>query len=58
MTNDRLIQEYLRKGGKITRIPSENIKRHSPWTKSHELGGRWGLYNVGGKWRQAALRNA
>ena len=52
------IAEFLANGGVIKIIKSRKVRKHSLRSKSHQKGGRWSSYNVGGNAKIAARRRA
>ena len=52
------LDAFLKVGGEITKIKSKKVRKHSLRSKSHQMGGRWSSYNVGGAHRVAAKRKA
>ena len=57
-TNAVLADAWVKAGGEITKIAAKKMPRHSLRTKSHQKGGRWSSYNVGGNAKIAAMRKA
>jgi hypothetical protein len=55
---DTAVAEYLASGGTITMVPAKKVRKHSNYTKSHQFGGRFSQYNVGGKNRLRAARKS
>ena len=56
--NQKAIDEWLAEGNEITVIPSKFETRTAARTKSHQMGGRWSSYNVGGNAKTAAKRRS
>jgi len=56
--HQKAIDEWLAEGNEITVIPSKFPANHTARTKSHQMGGRWSSYNVGGNAKVAAKRRA
>ena len=57
-TNAALVDAWVKAGGEVTKIKSRRIRKHSLRSKSHQMGGRFSRYNVGGKNRLAAERKS
>ena len=57
-TNAALADAWVKAGGEITKIAAKKMPKHSLRTKSHQKGGRWSSYNVGGNAKIAAMRKA
>ena len=57
-TNAALVDAWVKAGGEITKIKSRRIRKHSLRSKSHQMGGRFSRYNVGGNNRLAAAQRA
>ena len=53
-----LADAWVKAGGEITKIKARKVRKHSLRSKSHQMGGRWSSYNVGGAHRVAAERKA
>ena len=53
-----LAEAWVKAGGEVTKIAAKKMPRHSLRTKSHQKGGRWGAYTVGGNVRIAAMRKS
>ena len=53
-----LVDAWVDAGGEVTKIKSRKIRKHSLRSKSHQMGGRYSRYNVGGKNRLAAERKS
>ena len=53
-----LADAWVKAGGEITKIKARKVRQHSLRSKSHQMGGRFSRYNVGGKNRLAAERKA
>ena len=53
-----LVDAWVDAGGEVTKIKSRKIRKHSLRTKSHQMGGKYSRYNVGGKNRLAVARRA
>ena len=58
MNSNKLLAAYLADGGEITIVPSKKVRKHTAYTKSHDHGGRFSQYNVGGKNRLRASRKS
>ena len=43
------IDAFLAKGGEIKQIKSKAVRKHSPRSKSHQMGGKHSRYNMGGR---------
>ena len=55
---DSAVAEYLADGGSITVVPTKKYRKHTSRTKSHNMGGKYSSYNVGGKNRLRAARKS
>ena len=55
---DAAVAAYLADGGSITLVPAKKFRSHTPRTKSHNMGGRYSRYNVGGNNRIRASRKS
>ena len=55
-TNAALVDAWVKAGGEITKIKARKVRMHSLRSKSHQMGGRFSRYNVGGNYRIAAAR--
>ncbi len=55
---DSAVAEYLADGGSITVVPAKKFRSHTSRTKSHNRGGRYSRYNVGGNNRIRAARKS
>ena len=53
-----LVDAWVDAGGEVTKIKSRKIRKHSLRSKSHQMGGRFSRYNVGGNNRLAAAQRA
>ena len=53
-----LVDAWVDAGGEVTKIKSKRVRKHTLRTKSHQLGGKYSRYNVGGKNRLAVARRA
>ena len=53
-----LVDAWVDAGGEVTKIKSRKVRKHSLRSKSHQMGGRFSRYNVGGKNRLAADRKS
>ena len=53
-----LVDAWVDAGGEVTKIKSRKVRKHSLRSKSHQMGGRYSRYNVGGKNRLAAERKS
>ena len=53
-----LVDAWVKAGGEVTKIKSRRIRKHSLRSKSHQMGGRFSRYNVGGNNRIAAAQRA
>ena len=53
-----LVDAWVKAGGEVTKIKSRRIRKHSLRSKSHQMGGRFSRYNVGGNNRLAAAQRA
>ena len=51
-----LVDAWVDAGGEVTKIKSRKVRKHSLRSKSHQLGGKYSRYNVGGKNRLAVAR--
>jgi hypothetical protein len=52
------IAKYLSDGGTITMVPTKKYRKHTSRTKSHNMGGKYSSYNVGGNNRLRAARKS
>ena len=57
-TNAALVDAWVKAGGEITKIKARKVRMHSLRSKSHQMGGKYSRYNVGGKNRLAVARRA
>ena len=55
-TNAALVDAWVKAGGEITTIKARKVRMHSLRSKSHQFGGKYSRYNVGGKNRLAVAR--
>ena len=55
---DEEMKKFLKDGGEIKVIKPRKVRKHSLRSKSHQKGGRWSSYNVGGNAKIAAMRKA
>ena len=53
-----LADAWVNAGGEITKIKARKIRKHSLRSKSHQMGGRFSRYNVGGNNRIAAAQRS
>ena len=53
-----LVDAWVDAGGEVTKIKSRKVRKHSLRSKSHQMGGRFSRYNVGGNNRVAADRKS
>ena len=53
-----LVSAWVDAGGEVTKIKSRKVRKHSLRSKSHQMGGKYSRYNVGGKNRLAVARRA
>ena len=51
-----LVDAWVKAGGEPTKIKARKVRSHSLRSKSHQLGGKYSRYNVGGKNRLAVAR--
>ena len=55
-TNAALVDAWVKAGGEVTKIKARKVRSHALRTKSHQIGGKFSRYNVGGKNRLAVAR--
>ena len=53
-----LADAWVKAGGEVTKIKARKVRQHSLRSKSHQMGGKYSRYNVGGKNRLAVARRA
>ena len=53
-----LVDAWVDAGGEVTKIKSRKVRKHSLRSKSHQMGGRFSSYIVGGNNRIAAAQRA
>ena len=51
-----LVDAWVKAGGEPTKIKARKVRKHSLRSKSHQMGGKYSRYNVGGKNRLAVAR--
>ena len=57
-TNAALVDAWVKAGGEVTKIKARKVRMHSLRSKSHQMGGRYSRYNVGGNAKVAASRKS
>ena len=57
-TNAALVDAWVKAGGEVTKIKARKVRSHTLRTKSHQIGGKYSRYNIGGKNRLAVARRA
>ena len=55
---DAAVTAYLADGSVISLVLTKKYRKHTSRTKSHNMGGKYSRYNVGGKNRLRAARKS